>query len=259
MRNLINVFWQIIYREIIIYFKVLPSKLIDISVMITTNIIVFSFLMPYAGVKSSYGSIIIVGIIPILSLFEVIHRTGNFVVDLTGNKKISYFLTLPLPTNFILTAIPLGWAACAALFSVFVLPIAKLLIYHKLDLANFSFIKFIIGFISVEIMLGFFAFFLASLIKDMKYMSWLWARVVNPLMMLGGYFYTWTTVNSISHAIGILNLINPVMLACECLRAAVFGQSGFLNFWLTVLGIWLFILFFAFFGITRLKKRLDCV
>jgi ABC-type polysaccharide/polyol phosphate export permease len=77
--------------------------------------------------------------------------------------------------------------------------------------------------------------------------------------MFGGYFYTWMAINSISHIAGILNLFNPVMLACETLRAAVLGQKGYIDFWFAILGLWLFIILFALFGVIRLKKRLDCV
>lgn len=259
MKNLINTFCQIVYREIAIFIKLLLSKLMDILIITFTNVMVFAFLMPYFGLKSSYGSLIAVGLIGILPLFEVIPKTTNLVSDITGNRKISYFLTLPLPTNFIIAAIPVGWAACGAIYSIFILPVAKIFLYNKLDLSHFSIIKFIIGFITIQLMYGFFALFLTSLIKDMKYISWIWSRIVNPLLMFGGYFYTWVTINSISHFIGIINLINPVMLSCECLRAAVLGQKGYLNFWLTTLGLWFFIVVFAFWGIIRLKRRLDCV
>jgi ABC-2 type transport system permease protein len=259
MKNILNTFWQIIFREIVIFFKILGSKFIDITIITTTNITVFTFLMPFFGLKSTYGPFIVVGLMSILPLFEITQRTTNFISDLTGNKKISYFLTLPLPSSFVLAAIPLGWAACNAMYSIFVIPLAKLLLNHKLDLSHFSFIKFLIGFTSTQIMYGFFALFLSSFIKDLKYSSWIWSRVVNPLFMLGGYFYTWMAINSVSHLIGFINLLNPVMISCECLRASILGQSGFLNFWATTLGIWLFTLFFAFVGIKRLKKRLDCV
>lgn len=259
MKKIINTFLQIIYREIVIFYKIMFSKFVDIAIMTITNIIIFTYVMPYFGLKSSYGPLIAIGLIVIIPFFEVIPRTTNLVSDITSNKKISYFLTLPLPTSLILAAIPVGWAACGALYSIFVLPLTKLLLYNKFDLSHFSLIKFVIGFVSIQLMYGFFAFFLASLIKDMKYVSWIWARVVNPLFMFGGYFYTWVAIDSISHILGVFNFINPVMLSSECIRASIFGQSGYLNFWLTLLGLWLFILIFAICGISKFKKRLDCV
>jgi len=259
MKYLINTFGQIIYREIIIFIKLISSKLIDIAIITSTNIVVFTFLMPYFGLKASYGILVVVGLIAIVALFDIIVKATNFISDITGNRKISYFLTLPLPTNLMLAAIPIGWAACGCLYSIFILPIAKLLLYHKFDLSHFSFIKFIISFVTIQLMYGFFAFFLASLIKGMKYVSWVWSRIVNPLFMLGGYFYTWKAIDSIDHVMGIINFFNPVMLACESLRASILGQEGYLNFWLTTLGLWIYIALFAVVGIFKIKKRLDCV
>jgi hypothetical protein len=258
MKNL-NTFWQIVFREVLIFLKLMKSKIIDILIITCTNVIVFTVLMPYFGLESSYGQLIAVGLISILSLFEVVPRTTNLISDITGNKKISYFLTLPLPTSLVLIAIPIGWAACGGLYTIFILPVAKIFLYHELDLSHFSLLKFVVSFITIQLMYGFFAFFLTSLIKDMKYISWVWARVINPLLMFGGYFYTWMAINSISHIAGILNLFNPVMLACETLRAAVLGQKGYIDFWFAILGLWLFIILFALFGVIRLKKRLDCV
>lgn len=259
MKNLLRAFWQVVFREIVVFRKVLPSKIIDLLIMVFTNIIVFTYLMPYFGLKSNYGPFIAIGLIPALALFEAIPRTTNLVMDITGNKKISYILTLPLPTTLSIAAIPIGWACGSFFYTILILPLAKIILLNKLDLSNFSFIRFFISFTSIQIMLGFFSLFLGSLIKDMKYISWVYARVVNPLFMLGGYFYTWKSIDAISPIAGIINLFNPILLAAESIRASVLGQSGYLPFWLSIAGIWIFILIFSTFGIMKIKKRLDCV
>jgi ABC-2 type transport system permease protein len=259
MKNLLKTFWQIIFREIVIFKKIIFSKAIDLTTMVFTNILVFTVLMPFFGLQKGYGPFIVIGLIPALCLFEAIPRTSTLVMDLTESKKISYIVLLPLPSFLSLGAIPIGWAICGGLYSILILPIAKIFLFNQLDLSNFSLIKFLLSFISIQLMLAYFSFFLTALIKDMKYMSWIWARIVNPLFMLGGYFYTFQAVYSVSKIAGIINLFNPLMLSSESIRAAVFGQSGYFSFWLSILGLWIFILFFSFFGIMKIKKRLDCV
>ncbi|NGX64013.1 MAG: hypothetical protein KR126chlam6_01437 [Candidatus Anoxychlamydiales bacterium] len=258
MSNILKTFWQIILRELLVFRKVLSSKTIDLLIMISTNVIVFTYLMPSFGLKN-YGPFIAVGLIPMISFFDAIPRTTNLVMDITGNKKISYILTLPLPSFMSIAAIGVGWAFTSFLYTIFILPFAKLLLWNKLDMSQFSVIKFFISFTTVQLMFAFFSLFLTSLIKDMKYISWIWARVVNPLFMLGGFFYNWKAIYSISHAAGIANLFNPVMLSAEAIRASVLGQTGYLPFWTAILGLWIFILIFSSFGIMRIKKRLDCV
>ncbi|NGX34023.1 MAG: hypothetical protein K1060chlam1_00368 [Candidatus Anoxychlamydiales bacterium] len=259
MRNLIYIFWQIVFREIVGFRKVLVSKIIDLLIMISTNVIVFTYLMPYFGLKSNYGAFIIIGLIPAVVLFEAIPRTTNLVMDITGNKKISYILTLPMPSSMSIAAIAVGWAASSFLYTILILPIAKIFLFDKFDLSNLSIFKFLISFSSMQIMFGFFSLFLGSLIKDMRYITWIWARIVNPLFMLGGFFYSWQAIYSISHVAGIINLFNPVMLTSEAIRASILGQSGYLPFWISISALWFFILIFSIFGIMRIKKRLDCV
>jgi len=259
MKNMIYTFWQVVFREIVGFKKVLISKIIDLIIMMSTNIIVFTYLMPYFGLKSNYGAFIIIGLIPAVALFEAIPRTTNLVMDITGNKKISYILTLPIPSFMSLAAIAIGWAASSFLYTILILPLAKIFLFNKIDLNNLSIFKFLVSFSSIQIMLGFFSLFLGSLIKDMRYISWVWARIVNPLFMLGGYFYSWHAIYSISHTAGIMNFFNPIMLSAEAIRASVLGQSGFLPFWVSISAIWFFILIFSFFGIMRIKSRLDCV
>ena len=259
MKNILKTFWQIVFKEITVFRKVFVSKFIDLLIIVLTNIIVFAFLMPSFGLKSTYGAFIVIGLIPAVSLFDAIPRTTNMVMDITGNKKISYLLTLPIPSALAIAAIAVGWAANSAMFSILILPVAKILLYNKFSLSQFSFFKFIISFVSFQLMLGFFSLFLSSLIKDMKYISWIWARVVNPLFMLGGYFYTWKSIYSLNHIAGLANLANPIMIAAESIRGAVLGPEGYLPFWFTILALYIFMFIFASIGIIKIKKRLDCV
>jgi len=259
MKNIFLTFWQIIYKEITVFRRLFVSKFIDLLILVVTNIIVFSFVMPSFGLKSTYGPFIVIGLIPAICLFEAIPRTTNMVVDITGNKKISYLLTLPIPSSLALASIAIGWAATSSMFSILILPVAKILLFEKFSLSHFSVIKFVISFVSLQLMFGFFSLFLASLIKDMKYISWIWARVVNPLFMLGGYFYTWKSIYALNHIAGYANLFNPIMIAAESIRGAVLGQEGYLPFWITILAIYGFTSIFALFGITKIKRRLDCV
>ncbi|OGN59381.1 MAG: hypothetical protein A3F40_03265 [Chlamydiae bacterium RIFCSPHIGHO2_12_FULL_27_8] len=259
MKNIFITFFYLIYKEILLFAKVYVSKLIDIFIIVSTNIIIFTYLMPSFGLKANYGPFIVIGLIPLLTLFDVISRVYSLVGDISENKKISFILTLPITSTLALASIPIGWAAASGIVSILVFPIAKIILYKQLILTNFSFFKFIVAFILSNIMFGFFAFWLASLIKDEKYTSWIWARVVNPLFMLGGYFYTWYSVFDKSEIAGYINLINPLIYTTEAIRASVFGQSGYLNYYVSISAIIGFILIFSIFGIRKIKKRLDCV
>jgi ABC-type polysaccharide/polyol phosphate export permease len=252
-------FFYLVWKELVVFSKVLRSRIVDSIIIVTTNILVFTYLMPHFGLKTGYGFFIFVGIIPIISFFEVITNVSTFVSDITGNKKISYSLTLPLPSFLVFASIGVGWAFCNMMFTIFLIPIGKLLLWDKFDLSGFSFFKFISIFLTVNLFYGFFALWLSGIIKDMKYMSWIWARVVNPLFMLGGFFYSWGTLYKASKIFGFLNLLNPVIYSLEGFRAAVMGQKGFLSFYFCFLVLWVFIFLFFLHANFLLKRRLDVV
>nr|ADT71692.1 ABC transporter permease protein [uncultured organism] len=125
IKNELNVFLQIILREIKVFSKLFKSKLIDLAIIVSTTIIVFSYLMPSFGLKSGYGAFIIVGVIPLVTFFEVIPRTSTLIMDITGNRKISYMLTLPLPSYLSIAAIAVGWACCGSIYSIFCFAFCK--------------------------------------------------------------------------------------------------------------------------------------
>ncbi|NGX56868.1 MAG: hypothetical protein K1060chlam5_01116 [Candidatus Anoxychlamydiales bacterium] len=255
----LKTFYNIILKEMFVYKKTFKSKAIDLLIIVLSNMIVFNYIMPYFGVKPNYGAFILIGLIPAVNFFDIIPKTTDLVMDITGSKKISYILTLPLPSFLSIAAIPVSWAISGCMYTILVLPLGKLILWNKFSLEHFSFFKFILAFLIINIMFGFFALWLAALIKSMKYVSWVWARIVNPLFMLGGYFYSWKAIFSMSHIAGYMNLINPVMFATEALRSSVFESKNFVPYWISILAMLLFTIMFAFLGIKKLKKRLDCV
>ena len=80
-----------------------------------------------------------------------------------------------------------------------------------------------------------------------------------PLYMFGGYFYSWDSIRQISPVLAGMNLCNPLLYVMEGMHVVFMGQKDFLPFWICVITICVFVLFFAWDGIRRLKKRLDCV
>ncbi len=250
---------SLIWREVVVFLKIFKSKLIDLVIIISTNLIVFAYLMPFFGMQTSYGPFILAGVIPLLAFFEIIARVSVFVSDLTGNKKISYLLTLPLPSWMTILSIGLGWACCNMLYTILILPFGKLVLWDRFDLAAVSYWRFIIIFFSYNIFFGFFSLWLSGLIKDMKYMTWIWSRVVNPMLMLGCYFYSWSVVYSASHIAGWINLAIPIVYVEEGMRSAILGPKGYLSYWWCLFAIWSFIIIFGWSAVSKLKKRLDCV
>ncbi len=251
-------FYELIRREMFLFFKQFTSRLIDISVILCTWVIVFGYLMVNSGLKSTYGAFILVGAIASFGLFETIWRATCLAQDVT-DKKITNFLILPISSTFVFISIAVSWALSTGLLSLCLFPLGKLLLLNKFDLSNICFYKFILIFTVGNLFYGFFALWVASLVTNLRNTAWLWARVINPLYMFCGFFYTWKSAYELANWVGFLHLLNPLLYILEGTKAAVLGQKGYLSFWVCFTVLWAFTFFFAFDAIKRFKKRIDCV
>jgi len=258
MSSAFKCFLELIKREMYLFFKTFFSKFIDISVILCTSIVVFAFFMSKEGLKESYGPFILVGSIASFGLFETIWRSTVLAQDVT-DKKITNFLMLPISSSYVFVAIAVSWAISTAILSLCLFPIGKLILWDRFTLSNFSIFKFILIFITGNLFYGFFALWVASLVTNLRNTSWVWARLINPLFMFCGYFYTWRSAYELSHIIGYLHFLNPLIFILEGTKAAILGQKGFLPFWICFFVLLIFISFFTFDSIRRFKKRLDCI
>jgi ABC-type polysaccharide/polyol phosphate export permease len=84
-------------------------------------------------------------------------------------------------------------------------------------------------------------------------------RFVFPLWYLGAFQFSWAILYRIFPLGGILNLINPMVYVQESMRSALLGAEGYLPFWVSAGMLFFFIILFLWWGIVRLKKRLDFV
>ena len=258
-QSYIHIFVLLMKRDLMIFMRSYPDYLANVFLWIVLDVGVFAYLMPYFGLQQNFGTFILASVIASLSIFESMHSAESFVVDLNGEKQITYDLTLPVPSFLVLIQRACLYMTQMMLLCFFVLPFGKILFWHKIDLSHFSFLYFSLVFVITNIVYGFLALWLISFLKDLDNMRNVWIRLIMPLWVLGGYQFSWQAINSISPWLGYLVLLNPVIYITEAFRVAILGQPGYLNFWLCMGMMCLFGIFFGWRGIYLLKKRLDCV
>lgn len=254
-----KLFWQLVKTDLLILKQVIIGRLIDTTIWVTSVIAVVSYIFPQLGMASSFGVFYAVGAILSCSFFEVFYTTFTFVADLEDDKLINYYLTLPIPSWLILVKHIVSFACKATPLALLVLPLSKLVLWYRLDLVNFSIMKFALIFISINILTGSISLFAASLVKDKNHIGGIWPRIMFPLWFFGGSQFSWYTIHAFSPAFGYGLLLNPLIYATEGVRVAVLGQAGYLPFWLCLGIIWVFTLLFTTISIWRLKKRIDFV
>jgi len=254
-----RVFFELTKRDLRIFRHGFVSRYIDTVILFTTTLLIFGYLMTQMGLGIDYGPFVLVGGLASFGFFEIVGRCASLIGDLTGDRLISYNLTLPLSSRLILAQIAVSWALTSAIVAVAIFPYAKLLFWTRFDLSNISIWRTLLMLILANLFFGFFGLWIASIINKMERINMIWFRFVNPLFMFGGYFYSWETLYNAKHWLGYLNLINPFIYVMEGMRSAMLGSAGFLPFVMSFGILLLFTLFFGFDGIRRLRKRLDCV
>jgi ABC-type polysaccharide/polyol phosphate export permease len=259
MNILVKCFFELVRRELVLFFKEIFSRFIDTGTLLATNAVVFTYMMSAFISKEGFGQFIIVGAIATFGLFEIVGRVATFINDITGDKLISNYLILPLPSFFVFVSIAFGWALGSLATSFFMFPLAKLILWNHFDLSNFVIYKFILITALGSLLFAFFAIWLASLIKSLNNIGWLWCRIINPLFMFSAYFYSWQSLFQLNKTIAYFNFLNPFLYILEGTRACVLGQKGYMSYWICCPVIIVIILFFMIDGIKRLQRRLDCV
>lgn len=253
------VFFQLLRRDLLIFFRDYWNKLLDTIIVFGINVLVFSYFMQGEGLTSSYGPFLLVGAIGSFGLIEVVGKVGMLISDLEGDRAISQLLVMPIRPVWIFLNLTLFWAISSFSLAALLFPLGKLLLWTRFDLASISYLRLIPIFITCNLFFGAFALWLSGMIKGMSSLNTLWLRYIVPIWMFGCYFFAWSSGYELSPWVGALLLANPMTYVMEGMRAAALGQEGYLPYWLSLLVLWGFILACTSHGISRLKKILDCL
>lgn len=254
-----NLFCQLMRKDLKQFRRNYPGRFFDTCFLFFTNILVFGYFMPQLGVSSAYGPFILMGAIASFGLFDIIAQVGEVLFDIEGDKKITFTLSLPVPYWVIFVQLAIKWAVNTMLLCLPLFLVGKLLLWKSFHLDQIHFFKLILIYPTVYLFFGFFSLWLSGVLKNIYNLSSLFLRVVNPLFMFGGYFFSWHASFELSPYVGYAILINPMIYAMEGMRSATLGQAGYLPFWNCFFALWVYILVLGLHAIFRLKKRLDCV
>lgn len=256
-----RVIWQLVKTDLVAFRKNLVDSAIDTAVVMILVVGAMTYIMPLLGTTTDYGPFTAIGAIPSACIFELYGMGVNLISDIRGEKLISYRLTLPLPTSFVFVAKALAYAIRVSInaLTAAVVGIGLLIVGGRFSLIFVSPFKILLISISMVLFTGFFAIFIASLVKSMDRIASVWTRVLYPLWFLGGAQFSWQITYTFSPVLGLIALLNPILYLMEGYHAAMLNPADYLNFWLCLIMTLLFTVFFGYIGIKRLKRQLDWV
>ncbi len=252
------IFKQLLAADLIIFYESLKDKLVNLFIWVGITLVVMGYIMPAFGL-TNFGPFQLAGLIASAGLFEVYPSAMSLVQDFSGDRIISYHLTLPLPSWLVLIKTITYYALNALTLSLCVIPMGKLVLWNQFDLTAVSWPHFLFFMVLVSVFYGVFTLWIASRAESIEKMGNVWMRFIFPMWFLGGFQFSWKALYSVFPALGYVGLINPMTYVMEGTRATVLGPSGYLPFWVTALAVLICILGFGYNAIKRIKRRLDFV
>lgn len=253
-------FWALLYKDITIYNKRWFSRSIDALVWSGSSLLIAQHIMPLFGITDpQYGTFNLLGNLAIWGLFEMLTSIGIFLGDLEGNKTIGYYVSLPIPSSMIFVE-----QACASAYrsiasSILIFPMGILILGNSIHLHEIYWLQFIIAFILINLFYGFFTILVASFVPDLPALTMVRSRIMFPLWFLGGFQFPWKMLYGVAPKFALASLCNPMIYIMDGMRATALPTEKYLPFWICMAMIILFSVVCGYFGIRKLKQRLDCI
>lgn len=235
------------------------SNLFDSAFVLLTILVVFGYFMAPYGLGEDYGPFILFSAIASFGFFGTVGKVFRLISDIDGDRTISYTLTLPLPSWLVFSYIGFFWALESTIMSVFLFPLGKLILYKQFDLSQISLWKLVPMYLTMNIFYGFFSLWMCGILKKIGDVEHLWIRVINPIIMFGAFYNSWSAMYHVAPTVALIDLINPVVYVMEGMRTAGLGLASPIPFWACLAVLWAFIIGCAWHGTRRLQDRLDCV
>ena len=88
----------LIEKELVVFVRLLGSKIIDAVVLLCSSLVVFSYFMRSSGLDAGYGAFLFAGYIASFGFYEVLTRATVLAQEIMDNK-IQNYLILPLSTS----------------------------------------------------------------------------------------------------------------------------------------------------------------
>lgn len=235
------------------------GRVIDMLIYYGLSVVIAAYFMPYLGMNAQFGLFTAATLCCDAALYEGYPFIAKMIMDFGGDQRISYDLTLPIPTWMIFAKQWTALVISSLGVGCVLIPFTMLLIPRHIDFGQLSMVKLLLIMVVNTVFFGGFNLFVASLVRRTANIDMVWTRIFCPLSFLGGMQFSWQAVYSVSKPLSYLALLNPFVYVFEGSRAAVMGQSGSLPFWHCVGVLVVCSLLFGSWGIARLKKQRDCV
>lgn len=255
----LRTFGWLLWSDVELFLKDYKNNIVNSMCWPIVIMLSNGYIMTAMGMPADYGPFSSVSMLIIMASFGAWDGGRRIINDLEGPRSILYELTLPLPSWLVFTKYVLRSALDAGLFNLISLIIGKILFFNQFDLSYFSVGGFLLIYTITLLFFSTFALCGALFAGSSDRFFQLEIRFAGPLFFICGQAFPWLVLYKTAPIFGMLMLATPWLYAYEGNRAAVFGQTGYINYWICVCMLLFFFSIFFGLGLHLFKKRLDCV
>lgn len=258
--QMLQTFYALLAKDITIYNKRWLYRSMDALVWMASILFVAHHIMPLFGITDpQYGTFTLFGNLAVWGLLEMLTSIAMFLGDLQGDKSITYYTSLPIPSYMVFIEQALASAYRSMASSILILPLGKLMLGNDFLLCAINWPYFIIAFLMINIFYGFLTIFVASYIPDLATLTMVRSRIIFPMWFLGGFQFPWLMLYKVNPTLAYCNLCNPIIYVMDGVRSATLPTQQYLPFWNCIGMLIIFSILCGYFGIRKLKQRLDCI
>ena len=253
----LQIFLRLVERDLYVILPLLPSRIISVVCWSALYIYIFE----HVGLGSYSGFGLFIAASECASRgYKRFFPAMRIAGDLQGDRSLFYYLTLPLPQWMVFAALALSVSLELMAIYVWVLPVAKLVLWNSFHLSWLGCFKVACVFVCAHLFFGAWTILIASssaaCVEELSVKHY---HYVEPFFWTGGYYFTWYLLYTKSHFFAYLLLANPLIYANEGMRSALFGNPESLSVWLCCLMLLAFTAFTGTIGIRRMMKKIDCL
>ncbi len=258
MMNNALIFLQLMRRDMRVLSREFVGDLINAITWPGSLAITFGYVLPSVGMNQQYGTFLLVGALASTFFYLSLGMGSELVSDFCSMRCIDFYFTLPTSSyRFVLSYRVFSFAFHSVIISLPLLLIGKFILGSRMDLSQLSIIKLLLVVLLSGTFFGFFGLWLAAWIPTNRAFNSVWRRVYTPMQLLGCYWFSFFTGFKVFSYIACIALLNPLTYMCEGVRAAVMGQTEYLNFWLCLAVLIAYTIGFGWYAMHKLKRRLD--
>lgn len=260
MTNAWHVFYWRVRCDLYKFTRNMHNTFLDMIIPASILTVIWGYIMPVMGLPHDFGGFVALGWVVLYCAAQPYWECGyKLLTDLQGDRMFDYDLTLKMPSWMVFLCVATSWFAQSVVRNSLSIFVAKLLLGARFDLSQLMVPKYVLIYLLMNFCFSLSAAMIVFRIEIFDQFQRFWSRFMIQALFLGGLEFPYAIAAKNLPWFSYALLVNPYTYAYEGIRGSVFGQQGYMHYWVCVGALILFSVVFAFLGLRWFVRRLDSV